>query len=99
MKDEYIGLNMNLRHIFCKNPHRMVKDAYVNGRMTEMIKQGLPITPFEIVKVEIEARKLILDADDFKKLIFVLINKFKYNSEILDYLEKQTSSKYFMTPS
>ena len=99
MKDEYIGLNMNLRHIFNKNPHRMVKDAYVNGRMTEMIKQGLPITPFEIVKVEIEARKLILDADDFKKLIFVLMNKFKYNSEILDYLEKQISSKYFMTPS
>jgi uncharacterized membrane protein len=90
---------MNLRNHFLRDSTRKVKDAYANGRMIEMIKQGTPITPFEIVKVELEARKLVLEADDFKKLLLTLQNRFQYDKDISDYLSKQISSKYFMTPS
>ena len=90
---------MNLRNHFLRDSARKVKDAYANGRMIEMIKQGTPITPLEIVKVELEARKLVLEADDFKKLLFTLQNRFQYDENISDYLSKQVSSKYFMTPS
>ena len=90
---------MNLRNHFLKDSMRKVKDAYANGRMLEMIKQGQQITPLEIVKVELEARKLVLDADDFKNLINTLATRFLYDEDISAYLSKQISSKYFMTPS
>lgn len=90
---------MNSVHHFQRDQIRLRKESYVNGRMSEMIKSGVSITSFEIVKIEVEARKLIYGRKEFGTMISQLKLRFRGNEQICKYLDKQLAPGLYMTPS
>lgn len=89
---------MKRSHKLQKNSLKVRKESYVNGRISEMINQGKTITPFEIVKLEVEAKKLILSKDEFIRMIITLRSAFNSNEKLQKYFDGVSESSNFMTP-
>lgn len=89
---------MKRSHKLQRNALKLRKESYVNGRISEMINQGKTITPFEIVKLEVEAKKLVMSRDEFIRMIITLRSKFNNNEKLIKYFDGVSESCNFMTP-
>ena len=90
-----------MRH-FQHSPERQIKFrkvAYVNGRISEMIRQGSKITPFDIARIEIEGKKLILPKEEFFSMINNLVKRFENDNKMSRYLSELQSNENIMTPN